>query len=157
MWDLMVCLPKPPGAVHYMNSQPFPRIVLALTILLLSNLACNAVTDIFKDAPEPYIPEAPVPKETEASPPVEMPPQDTSQTEALFCPAVTDKILEVATQFYEDDTGEESGDEPEQLYLVTYIVSGNQISNHRRLTATVRALHCGATARHKRINNLSLF
>ena len=38
-------------------------------------------------------------------------------------------ILETATEFYSDESAEESDIEPEQLYLVTYVVSGDQISD----------------------------
>jgi hypothetical protein len=40
-----------------------------------------------------------------------------------------DKILKAATEFYDEDLGDENGEEPEQLYLVTYSVSGDQISD----------------------------
>lgn len=40
-----------------------------------------------------------------------------------------EKTLEAATEFYEDDSEDDSSEEPEQRYLVTYSVSGNQINN----------------------------
>jgi len=107
-----------------MNSKPSTRIILTVILLLVSSLACNAVTGFLEEVPEPYVPETPAP----AEPLVENKPQEQSPTEAFFCPAVADKILEVATEFYDDNSGE-SRDEPEQLYLVTYSVSGNQISD----------------------------
>jgi len=47
---------------------------------------------------------------------------------ALTCPATTDRILEAATQFYEEDSDEANSEEPEQIYLVTYNVNGDRIS-----------------------------
>ena len=75
----------------------------------------------------------PVPSVTEepilVEPTIEVVPSAEATTDVLVCPAVTDKILEVATQFYEEDSGGENREEPEELYLVTYSVSGDQISN----------------------------
>ena len=96
----------------------------------------------FDEEPEPFVSEETVPLEAPGneapaigeSPNEEKPQPDTPSghlptTEALFCPAVMDRILVVATEFNDDDSGDESGEEPEQLYLVTYSVSGDQISD----------------------------
>jgi hypothetical protein len=97
---------------------PF-RSLLSITSLLSASLACNAVTNIFLDeAPEPFATEAPVPVEPSPDP----------ASGLLTCPAVTDEILEAATQFYEEDSAAASSEEPEQIYLVTYSVSGDRIS-----------------------------
>jgi hypothetical protein len=45
------------------------------------------------------------------------------------CPAVTEEILNTATEFDEDYSDDKSGEEPEELYLVTYSVSGSQLSD----------------------------
>ena len=102
-----------------MNPNPPFCSLLSITILLSASLACNAVTNIFSvETPEPYIPQEPVPVE----------PQPESTTSVLECPLVTDRILEAATQFYEEDAGDANSEEPEQIYLVTYRVSGDRIS-----------------------------
>ena len=114
-----------------MNPKSSIRFTLFIIVLVLASLACNFVTDLFAETPEPYNLDKPAPFE----PPTEVEPQPVSPseqlpiTEALTCPTVTDQILEVATKFYEEDTGDEYSDEPEELYLVTYSVSGNQISD----------------------------
>ena len=114
-----------------MNHRPVFRFFTFVLILLAASLACNFVTDYFEGNPEPYNFDEPAPIE----PPVEEKPQpDTSMehnpiNEALVCPAVTDRILEVATEFYEEEPGDEKEEEPEELYLVTYSVSGDQISD----------------------------
>lgn len=108
-----------------------PRIILFILFLLATGLACNFVTEYFAEEPEPYNIEEPVPPE----PPVEGEPQlaPSSEhppvTETLSCPAVTQDILEAATEFYEDDSGGKGGNEPEQLYLTTYSITENQISD----------------------------
>jgi len=103
------------------------RFILFIVILLLTGLACNLVTDFFVEEPDPNSFEEPVPAPVE--PPVEIEPQLETALEKFSCPMVTDKILEVATEFYEEDTGDEFSEEPEELYLVTYKVLGNQISD----------------------------
>ncbi|MBN1453502.1 MAG: hypothetical protein JW963_20980 [Anaerolineales bacterium] len=114
-----------------MKRKPFSHLVLFIVILLFASLACNAVTDILEEEPEPVVPQAPAPlerpAEAESQPatPLEQLPSD----DTIFCPAVTDKILKAATEFYEEDSGDENTEEPEQLYLVTYSVSGDQISD----------------------------
>ena len=105
------------------------RIIVALLFLLLSSLACTFVTDFFEEEPEVYISITPFTIEPEAVPSIEESPQAISQGEALVCPAVTEGILETATGFYEEDSDAEYDEEPEQIYLVTYNVSGNQISD----------------------------
>ena len=124
-----------------MNSKPFCRIILFTIILLLPSLACNAVMDFFDEEPGSFVPETPMPAEppveepapaapfVENEPKSDMPSGYLPTTEVHFCPAVTDRILDVATQFYEEDVGDENGEEPPQLYLVTYSVSGDQISD----------------------------
>jgi len=77
------------------------------------------VTNIFFDeTPEAYIPQEPATVEPQAEP----------TAEALVCPLVTDRILETAIQYYEEDSGDANSEDPEQIYLVTYSVSGDRIS-----------------------------
>lgn len=114
-----------------MKRKPFFHSVLFIISLLLASLACNAVTDFFDEESASYIPEEPAPLErpAEGEPQPATPSEQLPITDALFCPAVTDKILKAATEFYDEDLGDENGEEPEQLYLVTYSVSGDQISD----------------------------
>lgn len=98
--------------------KPSFRSFLPITILLSASLACNAVTKIFLvETPEPNIP---------LEPAIVEPQQEPAGT--LACPQVTDRILEAATQYYEEDPRDVNREEPEQLYLVTYSVSGDRIS-----------------------------
>ena len=124
-----------------MNSKPLIRILLFSTFLLLSSLACRAVTRFFLETPEVQIPDKLLPVEpptaesvptvgsVESGPQSDTPSEPSPVSEALVCPATTDKILEIATGFYEEDAGNENREEPEELYLVTYSVSGDQISD----------------------------
>ena len=101
------------------SMQPSLRSTLLIAILLAASLACNAVTHLFVlETPEPYVPPAPAP--------VTSTPE--ADAEALACPLVTDKILDAATRYYEEEPVEENNEDPEELYLVTYSVSGDQIS-----------------------------
>lgn len=105
--------------------KPSFRISLFLIILAAASLACRAVSSFFVEEPTPYNLEEPAPLE----PPAETAPPAPTTTDISVCPSVTEKILEAATQFYEEGTGDENSDEPEELYLVTYSVSGDQISD----------------------------
>ncbi|MCP4646638.1 MAG: hypothetical protein GY852_02740, partial [bacterium] len=94
-----------------MKRKTFFHLVLPITILVVASLACNAVTSFFDEESDPYTPEEPVPLEppvkeepAPAEPLVEDQPLEQPPAESLFCPAVTDNILEVATEFYEDDS-----------------------------------------------------
>jgi hypothetical protein len=116
-----------------MSPKPYSRFILFAIALLLASLACNLVTDFFEEDPEPYQFEESAPAEPSAeekSPPeTDAPSRRSLDSEALLCPETTDKILAAATDFYEDDSGNESEDEPEELYLISYSVSGDQISD----------------------------
>lgn len=109
-----------------MNLKPSFRFIPFIVIIFAASLACNFVTNF-----EPYTLEEPVPLEA----PVEVEPFPVTPSgplpvpEAMLCPTVTDRILEVATEFYEEDSGDENSEKPEELYLVTYSVSGNRISD----------------------------
>lgn len=99
--------------------KPSLRIFFLLILLISTSLACNAVTGLFTiEEPEPYVPEVVVTEEEE-------PVLDPGLT---VCPLVTESILETATQYYGEDSGDETEEESEQIYLVTYSVSGDQIS-----------------------------
>jgi len=106
------------------------RVILAIAVLLFASLACRAVTGFFEEESKPYVPEAPAPVE----PPIDEQSQQPSDqapppTEALVCLATTDRILEAATSFYDDESGADNENEPETIYLVTYSVFGNRIDN----------------------------
>ena len=108
-----------------MHPKPSFRFILFLITLVITSLACKAATDFFVD--EPVAPVTKEPALTEPS--FEVVPSAEATSGALVCPAVTDKILEDATQFYEEDSSDENREEPPERYLVTYSVSGNRISN----------------------------
>ena len=108
-----------------MNSGLLARAILPLSVIVLSSLACQAVTDfVFEDA-VPYTSDEPAFVISS----VENEPEIASVPGSLLCPAVTDEILSAATGFYEDDSSVGDSEEPEQVYLVTYTVVANQISN----------------------------
>ena len=114
-----------------MNPKKSFRFALLIVTLVGATLACKAVTDFFVEEPSPYAPDEPAPIE----PPVEKAPQTDTPSghlpiaDTLLCPSVTEEILKVATEFYEEDAGDENSEEPEELYLTTYSVSGNRISD----------------------------
>ena len=110
-----------------MNRTPFFHLILFIVILLSSSLACQVVTDFLDEEPESNIPEEPLPLEAPVGD--EPQPGNVLVTEALICPTATEKILQVATEFYGDESDNDRGDEPEQLYLITYSVSDDQISD----------------------------
>jgi hypothetical protein len=120
-----------------MSSNFFIRITLYSILLLLVSLACNAVTGFFEEESEPYLPEETVPSEpptgestsTEPSFEDEPQPDAPSTAEALLCPEAMDNIVEAATNFQDDETDDEDSEFPEQLYLVSYGVYGDQISD----------------------------
>jgi len=120
-----------------MNSKPSLRFIPLIGILLVVTLACNFVTELFVAEPEAYTLEEPAPVEPPAETEIQPapPPEPTTPlehapaTETLSCPAVMDDILEAATEFYEDGSINEGGTEPDQLYLTTYRVTGNQIGD----------------------------
>ncbi|MGD8405820.1 MAG: hypothetical protein PVJ21_19340 [Anaerolineales bacterium] len=108
----------------------FFSILFAL-ILLATGLACNFVTGIFVEEPEPLYLEEPAPieptVEVESQP--ESPLDEPTISDITTCSAVTEEILKTATEFDEDFPDDKSGNEPEELYLVTYSVSGDQLSD----------------------------
>jgi hypothetical protein len=107
-----------------------PRYLLPILLFLFASLACQAVTGFVLDAHQPNIPEAPVPTQPEATVTVTVAAtQETPAIETASCPPVTDKILETATHFYDEGSGDEKHAGSEERYLVTYSVSGDQISN----------------------------
>lgn len=93
------------------------KILLAVSVLLISTLACATI--LGEDAPEiaspePIVTEVPF---VEVVPTIEI---------AASCPAIMDQIMGVAA------SGNDGGDEnllDEEVYLVSYIVSGNEISD----------------------------
>lgn len=99
--------------------KPSLRSFLRVTIVLSASLACNTVSNILSIA----TPGAPVPQVVES-----IDPQLESTAEALVCPLVTDRILEAATQYYDKGLKEGVSAVPEEVYLVTYSVSGDRIS-----------------------------
>ncbi len=79
------------------------RLTLFIITLVITSLACKAATDFFVEEPVPPITEEPILME----PTIEVLPSAEVTSSALVCPAVTDKILKVATQFYEEDSSDE--------------------------------------------------
>lgn len=118
-------LPQLSNVRNSMPPKPSFRLSLFIITLVVTSLACKAATVFFVEEPVPPITKEP----TLTEPSIEAVPSVETTTEALVCPTVTDNILEVATQFYEEDTSDESREEPPERYLVTYSVSGNRISN----------------------------
>ena len=94
------------------------KIALAAFALLISTLAC--ATLVGEEFPETAIPEAPV---TEA-PVIE---------EFLSCPVITNQIIEVNSSYLVQGEAEtmDYGDRDEDTttYIVTYLVSGDDINN----------------------------
>jgi hypothetical protein len=101
------------------------RFILFIITLVLASLACKAVTDFFVESPVPSVTEEP----TVVEPTIEILPSIEATSSPLVCPGVTDRILKVATQLYEENSSDENREEPKERYLVTYSVSGNRISN----------------------------
>ena len=101
------------------------RSIFFPLVFLSTSLACNYLTGFLEERPEAY----PIQEPALVEAPTEKEPQPEPAPNTQLCPAATEKILEVATELYEENPEEESGDEPEQIYLVTYTVSGNQISD----------------------------
>lgn len=107
-------------------------IMLVAVVLLFSGMACKAVTELFDsepykeeepDAYDPYESENPAPVE----PSGENEPPSQPANELVSCPNTTEKILKAATTVYEEDSNNESRDEPEETYLITYSVLDDQI------------------------------
>ena len=94
-----------------MHPKPPFRFILFLITLTVTSLACKAATDFFVETPVSSVTEAPIFVEPTIE--VRLSPEATSN--ALVCPAVTDKILKVATQFYEEDSSDES--RPFRLFI----------------------------------------
>jgi len=106
--------------------KPFYRSILFIGILLATNLSCRLVMDFFAEEPDSYSLGEPSPIENEPQP--DIPLEELPFTETLTCPKTTEKILQIATESFEDES-EEYGDEPEQVYLVSYSVSSDQLSD----------------------------
>ena len=87
-----------------MNIKSLTCTLFPLMILGMSSLACQAVTDWIFEEPDPYIPEESVPLEPsiEDEQQLDTPSGHLPVTEPLVCPAVTDKILAAAKEFYEE-------------------------------------------------------
>jgi hypothetical protein len=91
------------------------KLLLLTLALLSSTLACRAATRlIYSDTP---VPPAPLPTAVQPSP------TPTQVTEAQSCPILLSDIMSAATA-----PGNDTEPQDEQ-YLVTYTVSGDQISN----------------------------
>lgn len=101
------------------------KVLLSIIIVLISTLACATLTG---EAPaEPIVTEAPMiePIITEA-PVTEIPVTEAPIIiEPISCPILTDKIMELS--LLPSDGEEELLDE--EMYLVTYIVSGDVIDD----------------------------
>ena len=100
----------------------------------MASLACQTVTDLIEEDPEYYETEEPAPSESKEPATAEEPsqealPSEVPEFEALSCPATTDKILKAALAPVDEEYGDEEFEEPEILYLVTYTVFGDEISD----------------------------
>ncbi len=104
---------------------PRPKLILALAALLFSSLAC--VTLLGGSDPD-------------ASPSIGMgpgfdppPTPDTTITETASCPLITDRIVEANTAVELSNefakSFEEEAEDDEYTYLVTYLVSGDEITD----------------------------
>ena len=108
-------------------------IMLAAIVLLFTGMACKAVTELIDSEPYEYEegPDTYNPYESENPAPIgpsgENEPPSPSVNELVSCPQATEKILKAATAFYEEDSNDESRDEPEETYLITYNVLDDQI------------------------------
>lgn len=103
-----------------MTFRPALRVHFLILAMLLPGLACRAVTSFLEE--EQFA--DPVPPTAQAAPATEEP----QQAPEPDCPATTSAILAAATEFDEADSGEEETEEPEEQYLVTYLISGDEIS-----------------------------
>ena len=133
----MVCLPTPPRRQFLsVKRKSYSRFVLFITILFVTSLACQTVTDIFEenygfyeenyeDRSENDFEEAAKESTPNTNNPVT---ENYEPATNNICPVITENILSAATQV-EDDLDTEYGDEPENQYLVTYEISGNQIGH----------------------------
>ena len=119
-----------------MKQKPYFHLVLFVTILFLAGPACQVITGIFEEdygySNESYKDEPGSETEVEpeeSAPATENPePENNASVNDKTCPAVTENILSAATQV-EDDADDDYAEEPENQYLLTYKISGNQISN----------------------------
>jgi hypothetical protein len=106
------------------------RYLLPILFLLFTSLACQAVTGFFLENHQSRTPNAPLPVEPVATASATFEPiRATPTTEGPACPPVTAKILKAATHFYDEGTSDEKHENPEEIYLVTYSVAGDRISN----------------------------
>jgi len=127
----------------FVKRKPLIHLVLFIDLLLVTSLACQAVTDLFIDDyanyDEGHEYENEIDSESyaeddsggnEESPlGVYTPPSDlTEPTTDNVCPVVTENILSAATQV-EDESDAENAEEEEAQYLVSYLVSGDQIND----------------------------
>lgn len=101
------------------------KIGLFVFTLLFSTLACVTImgeASPVADSPDLPVTEAPIVTE---SPSRELP------SENAYCPSLTDRILEIANTLPEESNSmdESSRNGGDVTYLVTYIVSGSQISD----------------------------
>ncbi|MCJ7433374.1 MAG: hypothetical protein MUO77_07800 [Anaerolineales bacterium] len=100
-------------------------IGLSAAALLLATLACRAITDIFSPptATPPTLPPVTVMPSLE--------PTFTPVIPPASCPNITDQIMQIANAVSEESgtVGNNSRDEDAEIFLVTYIVSGDEINN----------------------------
>lgn len=104
---------------------PRIKLLLAISVILLSSLACATLMGEPDSTPDPY--ENPIVTQIPASDePTEMP------AELVSCPVITEKIVEMNSSFLvegEAETMDFGGrDEDNTTYIITYLVSGNEIN-----------------------------
>lgn len=108
---------------------PYKRIFLAFALLTLSSLACATLMGERAGTGE----SDPVENPATVEPVTEAAPVEESSTETAACPVITDQIVSVnlpvdlKNQPASDFSN--SSDEEETTYIVTYLVSGDAISD----------------------------
>ena len=107
-----------------MTRKSLAKRLLLVSALLLLTLACRAVTGMFFPETEPL----------QSLPPTDIPteiPITEEPAAPAYCPDITDKIIEIANSYsQESDTVDNSSrDNDNEQYLVTYQVTGDEISN----------------------------
>jgi hypothetical protein len=105
---------------------PRLRLFLALSALLLSTLACVTILG--------ESPNSEGESSSESEPQFGLPATPSAPVEAASCPVITEQIVSANTPLdlsndLAKDFNNGSSDEEETKYLVTYLVSGNEINN----------------------------
>lgn len=104
---------------------PRLKLLVAISAILLSSLACATIMG--EDLPENTVPELPATQSPNVEIPTELP------IEAVSCPVITDQIVEMNSTVLVEGEAETmdfgARDEDNTTYIVTYAVSGNEITD----------------------------